>query len=135
MKRRIRRQGTVRRAGRVKKIATCDLLRTRQARPGKHAATVARDVTRAKALGPDLDRVEGTSLDQGAELDALAKMPAPERQAIMSQAATPDQTHRRSAGRRQFLTRQPPPISLRDCAPLRLRGEECFRPRGQELRR
>lgn len=43
---------------------------------GKHRASIARDATRAKALGPDLDRVAGTSLDKGAELDALAAMPA-----------------------------------------------------------
>jgi hypothetical protein len=33
--------------------------------------------THAKALGPDLDRVVGTALDKGAELEALAAMPAP----------------------------------------------------------
>ena len=35
------------------------------------ARAVARDVARAEALGADLDRVAGTSLDMGAELDAL----------------------------------------------------------------
>lgn len=35
-----------------------------------------RDATQAKALGPDLDRVAGSSLDKGAELDALAAIPA-----------------------------------------------------------
>lgn len=39
---------------------------------GRSRTAVARDATRAKALGPDLDRVAGTSLDKGAELDALA---------------------------------------------------------------
>jgi hypothetical protein len=34
---------------------------------------VARNATRAKARGADLDRINGTSLDKGAELDALAK--------------------------------------------------------------
>lgn len=42
---------------------------------GKPERTIRR-VTRPKALGPDLDRVAGTSLDKGAELDALAAMPA-----------------------------------------------------------
>ena len=51
------------------------------ARTGKSARSVALDATRAKALGPDLDRVVGTSLDKGAELDALAAMPAPARSA------------------------------------------------------
>jgi hypothetical protein len=31
---------------------------------------VNRDATRAKALGPDLDRIAGTLLDKGNELDA-----------------------------------------------------------------
>ncbi|MHC2276376.1 hypothetical protein ACVME8_002987 [Bradyrhizobium diazoefficiens] len=41
------------------------------AKTGKPERTVQRDATRAKALGADLDRVAGTSLDKGAELDAL----------------------------------------------------------------
>jgi len=43
--------------------------------------------TRAKAPGPDLDRVAGTSLDKGAELDALAAMPADSRAPIIAQTA------------------------------------------------
>jgi uncharacterized protein (DUF3084 family) len=50
-------------------------------RTGKSQRSIELDATRAKRLGPDLDRVEGTSLDKGSELDALAAMPAPERQA------------------------------------------------------
>lgn len=57
------------------------------AKTGKPKRSVERDVTRAKRLGPDLDRVTGTSLDKGAELDALAAMPAPDRQAIIGRAA------------------------------------------------
>jgi ParB family chromosome partitioning protein len=45
------------------------------------------DATRAKRLGPDLDRIAGTSPDKGAELDALAKMPAPQRMAVIDRAA------------------------------------------------
>jgi hypothetical protein len=54
------------------------------AKSGRSRTAVARDATRAKALGPDLDRIARTSLDKGAELDALAAMPAPERQSIVS---------------------------------------------------
>ena len=43
---------------------------------GKPERTIQRDATGAKALGSDLDRVAGTSLDKGAELDALTAMPA-----------------------------------------------------------
>jgi ParB family chromosome partitioning protein len=46
------------------------------AKTGKPERTIQRDATRAKALGPDLDRVIGMSLDKGAELDALAVLPA-----------------------------------------------------------
>lgn len=42
------------------------------AKSGRSRTAVARDATRAKALGPDLDRVARTSRDKGAELDALA---------------------------------------------------------------
>lgn len=41
--------------------------------------TVERDITRSRKLGPDLDRVAGTSLDKGAELDALAMLSAADR--------------------------------------------------------
>jgi ParB family chromosome partitioning protein len=58
------------------------------AKSGKSGRSIARDATRAKALGTDLERIAGTTLDKGAELDALAAMPAPERQAIISRAAS-----------------------------------------------
>ncbi|MDH2341513.1 hypothetical protein [Bradyrhizobium sp. SSUT77] len=57
------------------------------AKSGRSRTAVARDATRAKALGPDLDRVTGTSLDKGAELDALVAMPTTE-------AYVPDLTFR-----------------------------------------
>jgi ParB family chromosome partitioning protein len=39
---------------------------------GQNVKTVQRDARRGEKLGPDLDRVAGTSLDKRAELDALA---------------------------------------------------------------
>jgi len=54
---------------------------------GRSRRSVEVDVARAVALGDDLDRIAGTSLDQGAELDALAKIPPHDRQAIISRAA------------------------------------------------
>lgn len=50
------------------------------AKSERSRTALARGATRAKALGPDLDRVAGTSPDKGAELDALAAM-QPEGQA------------------------------------------------------
>jgi hypothetical protein len=46
-------------------------------RPASQEQSIRHDATRAKALGPDLDRVVGSSLDKGAELDVLAAMLAP----------------------------------------------------------
>jgi hypothetical protein len=46
------------------------------AKSGKSTTSVKLDTTRAKRLGADLDRIAGTSLDKGAELDALAAMPS-----------------------------------------------------------
>lgn len=43
---------------------------------GKPERTIRRDVARAEALGNDIDRVAGTSLDKGVELDALAALSA-----------------------------------------------------------
>lgn len=43
-------------------------------RTGKPLRSIERDITRSRKLGPDLDRVTGTSLDKGAELDALAAL-------------------------------------------------------------
>lgn len=43
-------------------------------------------VSRAEALGDDLEEVVGTSLDKGVELDALAKLPEDERRDLIQKA-------------------------------------------------
>lgn len=48
---------------------------------GRSKASINRDLHRAEALGDDLQEVQGTSLDKGVELDALAAMEAAERAA------------------------------------------------------
>lgn len=53
---------------------------------GQTARSVQKSVARAEALGDDLQKVVGTSLDKGVELDALAKMPEPERADIIARA-------------------------------------------------
>ncbi|MEY9131925.1 hypothetical protein ACVMII_000793 [Bradyrhizobium diazoefficiens] len=58
---------------------------------GKSKRSVEVDAARAKALGDDLDRVAGTSLDKGTELDALAKMSREERAPLIEQAAAGEQ--------------------------------------------
>ena len=47
---------------------------------GQSKRDINNKVARAEAI-PDIDRVAGTSLDKGVELDALAKMDEPEREA------------------------------------------------------
>jgi ParB family transcriptional regulator, chromosome partitioning protein len=62
------------------------------AKSGKSERSIERDATRGKALGGDLDRIARTSLDKGAELDALAAMPKPERRAGVSMSSRIDET-------------------------------------------
>ena len=44
---------------------------------GESKRAINQHLARAEALGDDLPRVTGTSLDKGVELDALAKLPSP----------------------------------------------------------
>jgi len=53
---------------------------------GVAKSTINRSLARAKALGEDLGAVQGTSLDKRVELDALAKMPEPERKDLIARA-------------------------------------------------
>ena len=54
---------------------------------GMTKQAINRHIARAEALGDDLERVVGTSLDKGTELDALAALPVPERSALVDRAA------------------------------------------------
>lgn len=53
---------------------------------GETKRDINRHLSRADALGDDLAAVAGTSLDKGVELDALKKLPAAERQALIARA-------------------------------------------------
>lgn len=53
---------------------------------GEEKRTINRHIARAEALGDDLPRVHGTSLDKGVELDALARLPEPERKELIDRA-------------------------------------------------
>ncbi|WP_164934803.1 hypothetical protein [Bradyrhizobium zhanjiangense] len=77
------RRGSSRQIGELKDRFTADT----SAKTGKPERSIQRDATRAKALGPDLDRVVGTSLDKGAELDALAAMSAAARSEVIGRAS------------------------------------------------
>ncbi|KYB45696.1 hypothetical protein AB664_35375 [Brucella anthropi] len=43
-------------------------------------------IARARDLGDDINRIVGTSLDKGVEMDALAKLPEKERENLISRA-------------------------------------------------
>jgi len=53
---------------------------------GKDVRTVERNAARGEALGEDLKRVAGTSLDKRVELDALAHLSPEEREEIVARA-------------------------------------------------
>jgi hypothetical protein len=54
---------------------------------GKNEATIIRAAARGEALGFEtLNRIVGTSLDKGVEIDALKKMDEPEREALIERA-------------------------------------------------
>lgn len=55
---------------------------------GMSKRSINQHIARAEALGDDLDRVVGTSLDKGTELDALAAMPAHDRTVLVDRAAS-----------------------------------------------
>jgi len=66
---------------------------------GRNPESVKRDVqlkiARARELGPDINRVVGTSLDKGVELDALVKLPGPDRESIIARAEAGEQVSAR----------------------------------------
>lgn len=84
-------------------------------RPKEFAAEVAsvtgnskRDVNlkvaRARELGPDIQRIVGTSLDKGVEMDALAKLPEKERENLISRAEAGEKVSARPAPENKPIT-------------------------------
>ena len=64
---------------------------------GQSKKDINRKVARAEAI-PDIDRVAGTSLDKGVELDALAKMDEPDREDIIAKAQAGERVSARMSG-------------------------------------
>src|SRR5690606_821227 len=65
---------------------------------GRSKRDVARDATRAKAV-PNLADVIGTSLDKGAELDALAKLPVEKQTEIITRAKAGEKVSAKTAAK------------------------------------
>ena len=64
---------------------------------GQTKRSINQHLARADALGDEaLTKVANTSLDSGVELDALAKMPAPERTELIERAAAGEQVSART---------------------------------------
>lgn len=75
---------------------------------GMTKQAINQHLARADALGDDLDRVTGTSLDKGVELDALAKLPEPERKDLIARAEAGEEVSARktTAVKRESLEDQ-----------------------------
>ncbi|PRA46686.1 hypothetical protein CQ062_23395 [Ochrobactrum sp. MYb68] len=61
-------------------------------------------VARARELGPDIQRIVGTSLDKGVEMDALAKLPEKERENLISRAEAGEKVSARPAPENKPIT-------------------------------
>lgn len=68
---------------------------------GRNPESVKRDVqlkiARARDLGEEIHKIAGTSLDKGVEMDALIKLPAPARTAIIERAVAGENVSARPA--------------------------------------
>jgi hypothetical protein len=64
---------------------------------GRPKRDINRKVARAEAI-PDIERVAGTSLDKGVELDALAKMGESDREDIIAKAQAGERVSARMSG-------------------------------------
>ena len=62
---------------------------------GENVRSIQRHIARADALGADLERVVGTSLDIGVELDALKAMDPAERRVLIDRAVAGEQVSAR----------------------------------------
>jgi ParB family chromosome partitioning protein len=89
-------------------------VRDQAKRTGGTKDKIQRSRKRGRLLGPFLDRIRGTSLDKGAELDALAKLSKAEQEDLGNRAARGEAVSARTADRK-------PPAEVKQT-----RGERAF---------
>ena len=71
----------------MSKVSTSGYAKAAAKKVGKTSRTVARDVSRGEKIDPQaLADLAGTCLDNGTELDALAKLPAAEQRSLAEAA-------------------------------------------------
>lgn len=75
---------------------------------GESKRAINQHLARADALGDDLERIKGTSLDKGVELDALAKLPETDRKDLIARAEAGEEVSARktTAVKRESLEDQ-----------------------------
>ena len=83
---------------------------------GKGRSTVARDVTRANKVVV-LDDIVGTTLDEGAELDAMAKLPEAEQRKLAARAKAGEKVSARPAKAKKKPTSTTPIKTAIDAEP------------------
>lgn len=88
--------GAIGRWDAVANLATASFVADAAAQTGRAERSIRRDATRGKALGETLKDIAGTSLDKGSELDALAKLPAEERDDIVARAKSGEKVSARA---------------------------------------
>lgn len=75
-----------RQVGDLKSAASSRFTAATAVATGLGERTIQREAARGEALGDDLAKIVGTVLDTGAELDALARLPAERRAAVIERA-------------------------------------------------
>lgn len=88
--------------------SNCAINHTGRGRPKQFASEVAaitggskpdinRTLRRARELGPNINRIVGTTLDKGVEMDALIKLPEEKREEIIARAEAGEKVSARPA--------------------------------------
>ena len=103
------RKGSSRQNGDLKRFTKGTAKKT-----GRSERSVQRAAARGEALGPDvLDKVKGTVLDKGTELDALAKLPEEEQRALAERAKAGEQVSAKPKTLTEELSARAAPFGLR----------------------